>query len=54
MQVPHESKSKTSESLQKMPESPNKNKQTKKKEEIVKEIFDLRHVPFYQYHSYLN
>jgi len=36
MQVPHESKSKTSENLQKMPESPNKNKQ---KEEIVKEIF---------------
>jgi len=46
-------KSKTSESLQKMPESPNKNRNNKK-EEIVKEIFDLRHVPFYQYHSYLN
>ena len=28
--------------------------QKQKKEEIVKEIFDLRHVPFYQYHSYLN
>jgi len=51
MQVPHESKEKTSESLQKMPECPEQ-KQTKRRNR--EEIFDLRHVPFYQYHSYLN
>jgi len=34
--------------------NPRTKETNKKKEEIVKEIFDLRHVPFYQYHSYLN